>query len=72
MTSLTGLLPKRALVRQIRERGDGTRLETMLDKNPRDARVHRRRASGAIDLPVLRSQLRSAYCITTAVAEKLS
>jgi hypothetical protein len=32
MTSLAGLLSKRPLIRQIRERADGTRLETMLDK----------------------------------------
>jgi hypothetical protein len=69
MPSLTGLLSKRPLIRQIRERLDGTGLETMSDKTR--ARVHRQRTTGAIDLPVLRSQMLSAYFITTAVAEKL-
>jgi hypothetical protein len=34
MTSLTGLLSKWPLIRQVRERADGTRLEMMSDKNP--------------------------------------
>jgi hypothetical protein len=48
MTSLTALLSKWALIRQIRERTEGTGLEAMSEKTRSMACADRRRASGAL------------------------
>ena len=59
MPSLTALLSKWPLVRQIRERKDGTGARVDVGQDARDAREDRRRESGALDLPILRRRLRS-------------
>ena len=59
MTSLTALLSRWPLIRQIRERADGTGLGGDVGQDARDACAHRWRKNGALDLSILRSRLRS-------------